>query len=49
MINEIFPAEKVKFRTFNVEKFKDFTNNYLSFYEVPLKDEKFLSLKSSQI
>ncbi|MBC62063.1 MAG: hypothetical protein CMP11_06360 [Zetaproteobacteria bacterium] len=37
-INDLFPAKKVKFRRFNVDKFKFFANNYISFYEVPLED-----------
>ena len=43
--NEIFPAETVEFRSFDSEKLSEFTQNYVSFHEVSLKNKEFYPRK----
>lgn len=45
MGNETFPAEKVEFRQFDSSKLLEFTKNYVSFHEVPLKNKEFYPKK----
>jgi hypothetical protein len=38
--NELFPINQVSFRKFNVEKWKDFSSQYISYYQVKLAENE---------